>query len=163
MISRVLFPNCRGGVIGLAIAGNPENDGHLSPWQEAVGHEIIPDTHKTIRVRSAIVQVAALSMLDVGQQAWLCRAIASQFVGDNHPPRVLQALQQTLEEPLGSISIMLLLDQNPAAAAGLPWQGQCGRGSLCSHKGEGRTCKRTKCLYLTPVHALRRGNRNPAL
>ena len=38
--------NCRSGVIGLAIAGNPENDGHLSPWQEAVGHEIIPDTHK---------------------------------------------------------------------------------------------------------------------
>ena len=33
-------------VIGLAIAGNPENDGHLWPWQEAVGHEIIPDTHK---------------------------------------------------------------------------------------------------------------------
>ena len=46
MISRVPFPNCRSGVIGLAIAGNPENDGHLSPWQEAVGHEIIPDTHK---------------------------------------------------------------------------------------------------------------------
>ena len=43
---RVPFPNCRGGVIGLAIAGNPENDGHLSPWQEAVGHEIMPDTHK---------------------------------------------------------------------------------------------------------------------
>jgi hypothetical protein len=33
-------------VIGLAIAGNPENDGHLSPWQEAVGHETIPDTHE---------------------------------------------------------------------------------------------------------------------
>jgi len=46
MISRVPFPNCRSGVIGLAIAGNPENDGHLSPWREAVGHEIIPDTHK---------------------------------------------------------------------------------------------------------------------
>jgi hypothetical protein len=40
MISRVPFLNCRRGVIGLAIAGNPENDGHLSPWQEAVGHEI---------------------------------------------------------------------------------------------------------------------------
>jgi len=25
---------------------HPENDGHLSPWQEAIGHEIIPDTHK---------------------------------------------------------------------------------------------------------------------
>ena len=46
MISRVPFPNCRSGVIGLAVAGNPENDGHLSPWQEAVGHEIIPETHK---------------------------------------------------------------------------------------------------------------------
>ena len=34
------------GVIGLAIAGDPENDGHLSPWQEAVGHEISPDTGK---------------------------------------------------------------------------------------------------------------------
>jgi hypothetical protein len=35
MIGRVTFPNCRGGVIGLAIADTPENDGHLSPWQEA--------------------------------------------------------------------------------------------------------------------------------
>jgi hypothetical protein len=33
-------------VIGLAITGNPENDGHPSPWQEAIGHEIIADTHK---------------------------------------------------------------------------------------------------------------------
>jgi hypothetical protein len=46
MISRMPFPNCRSSVIGFAIAGNPENDGHLSPWQEAVGHQIIPDTHK---------------------------------------------------------------------------------------------------------------------
>jgi hypothetical protein len=35
-ISRMPFPNCRSGVIGLAITGNPENDGHLSSWQEAV-------------------------------------------------------------------------------------------------------------------------------
>jgi hypothetical protein len=46
MISRVPSPNCRSGVTGLAITDGPENDGHLSPWQEAVGHEIIPDTHK---------------------------------------------------------------------------------------------------------------------
>jgi hypothetical protein len=46
MIRRVRFPNWRSGVIGLAFARNPENDGHLSPWQEAVGHEIIWDTHK---------------------------------------------------------------------------------------------------------------------
>ena len=46
MINRVPFPNCRSGVLGRAFAGNPDDDGHLSPWQEAVGHEIIPDTHK---------------------------------------------------------------------------------------------------------------------
>ena len=51
MISRVPFSNCRSGVIGLAIASNPENDGHLSPWQEAVGHEITPDTQERLRER----------------------------------------------------------------------------------------------------------------
>jgi hypothetical protein len=46
MISRVPLPDCRSGVIGLAIAGNPQNDGHPSPWQEAVGYQMIPNTHK---------------------------------------------------------------------------------------------------------------------
>jgi hypothetical protein len=45
MTGRVPFRS-GSGLIGLAIAGNPENDGHLPPWQEAVGHEIIPDAHK---------------------------------------------------------------------------------------------------------------------
>ena len=47
MISRVPFPKCRSGVIDLTIAGNPKNDGHQSPWQEAVAHEIIPVAHKS--------------------------------------------------------------------------------------------------------------------
>jgi hypothetical protein len=51
----VCRPNCRGGVIGLAIAGNPENDGHVSPWQEAVGHEIIPDTHRNCCANEATI------------------------------------------------------------------------------------------------------------
>jgi hypothetical protein len=46
MIGRVPFPNCRRSVIGLAIAGNPENFGRLSPRREAVGHGIIPDAHE---------------------------------------------------------------------------------------------------------------------
>jgi hypothetical protein len=33
--------------------GQSENDGHLPPWQEAVGHEIIPDTHKNGRANEA--------------------------------------------------------------------------------------------------------------
>jgi hypothetical protein len=47
------IPHGRSGVTGLAIAGNPENDAYLSPWQEAVGHEIIPDTHKNGRANEA--------------------------------------------------------------------------------------------------------------
>jgi hypothetical protein len=47
MISRVPLPNCRSGVIGRAIAGDPEHDGHLRPWQAAVGQEIIPHTRLT--------------------------------------------------------------------------------------------------------------------
>jgi hypothetical protein len=43
MINRVPSPTCSSGVIGLAIAGNPENDGNVSPWREAIGHEIIRD------------------------------------------------------------------------------------------------------------------------
>jgi hypothetical protein len=33
-------------VTDLTIVGNPESDGHLSPWQDAFGHETIPDTHR---------------------------------------------------------------------------------------------------------------------
>ena len=51
MISRVPSPNCRSGVIGLAIAGNAENDRRLSPWQEAVGHEVIR-THTRTAART---------------------------------------------------------------------------------------------------------------
>ena len=29
-----------------SVAANPEDDWHLSLWQETVGHQIIPDTHK---------------------------------------------------------------------------------------------------------------------
>jgi hypothetical protein len=64
MISHVPFPNSRSGVIGLAIAGNPENDGHLSPWQEAIGHEIIPDTHKNGRASEATTGLTPDPALD---------------------------------------------------------------------------------------------------
>jgi hypothetical protein len=48
MISRMPFLNWRRSVSSLAIAGNPENDRRLSPWQEAVGHQVIPGTHMDI-------------------------------------------------------------------------------------------------------------------
>ena len=39
-ISRVPFPLCHSGAIGLAIGGNAKNEGHLSPWQEVVRQDI---------------------------------------------------------------------------------------------------------------------------
>ncbi len=52
MIRRVPFPDCRSGVIGPAIADNPENDGHLSPWQEAI--EVVPVALGVLEARPAI-------------------------------------------------------------------------------------------------------------
>ena len=42
---RFPIPNCRSGDRPRN-REHPENDGHLSLWQEAIGHEIIPHTHK---------------------------------------------------------------------------------------------------------------------
>ncbi len=59
-----------------------------------------------------IVEVAALSVLDLGQQVALRHPIASQLVGDDRSRHILQTLQQTLEEPLGGFRITPSLDQN---------------------------------------------------
>ena len=75
-------------------------------------HLPLSSTCRSMRVLSTIVEVAALSMLDTGQQASLCHTIASQLIGDDHSRHKLQALQQTLEEPLGGFPITPLLDQN---------------------------------------------------
>jgi hypothetical protein len=49
------FLNCRSDVIGLAIAGSPKNDGHLSPWQEASGlRSSRAHTHTRTAVRTGI-------------------------------------------------------------------------------------------------------------
>jgi hypothetical protein len=65
-----------------------------------------------MRVLGTIVEVAALSMLDIGQQALLRHTIACQLVGDDHSRHILRAPLQTLEEPLGGIPIAPLPDQN---------------------------------------------------
>ena len=48
-----------------------------------------------------VVEVGALAMLDAGQDVALCRAVAAQLVGHDHPRDALQAAQQLAEEPLG--------------------------------------------------------------
>jgi hypothetical protein len=53
-----------------------------------------------MRVLRAIVDVAALPMLDIRQQLSLCHGLASQLVGDQDARYILQTLQQPSEEAL---------------------------------------------------------------
>jgi hypothetical protein len=63
-----------------------------------------------MRDLGTIVEVAALPMLDIRQQASLRHTIASQLVGNDYARHILKALQQTLEEPLRGSPITPLLD-----------------------------------------------------
>ena len=56
-----------------------------------------------MRVLGAVVQIPALSVLD---------AVASQLVGRDHPRHILQSLQQSSEETLGSVGVTPTLNQN---------------------------------------------------
>ena len=63
-------------------------------------------------VLNAVVEVAALPMLDIGQQLALSYPIAPELVGDDHSRRILLARQQTLEEPLGCFRIPSVLHED---------------------------------------------------
>jgi hypothetical protein len=62
-----------------------------------------------VRILSAIIQVTALTVLDIRQKLALSHAIALQLIGDENARHVKQPLQETLEEAL----------RRPGAAAGL--------------------------------------------
>ena len=51
-------------------------------------------------------------MLDVGKQVALRHAVASQFVGHDHPRHILQTFQQTPEESLGGRRIAAFLNED---------------------------------------------------
>ena len=75
-------------------------------------HLPFSSSRRTMRVLSPIVQVSALPVLNVGKQVALGDAVAAQFVGHDHPRHVLQALQQPLEELLGSFGIPPVLHED---------------------------------------------------
>ena len=60
----------------------------------------------------AIVQVAALTVLDVRQELALRHAVAFQLIGNEDARHILQPLQETLEEALRRPAIAAGLDQN---------------------------------------------------
>ena len=63
-------------------------------------------------VFGAIVEISALPMLSSGKQLTLRHAVASQFVGDDHPWLVLQSDQKPFEEALGGFGIASPLNQD---------------------------------------------------
>ena len=65
-----------------------------------------------MRVLGAVVQIPALSVFDAGKQMALRGAVASRLVGHDHPRHILQSLQQSSEETLGSVGITPILNQN---------------------------------------------------
>ena len=66
----------------------------------------------SMRILRAIVEVAALAMLDIRQQLSLCHAVASQLVGDQDARHILQTLQQPPEEALRRPSVAPALHQD---------------------------------------------------
>jgi hypothetical protein len=79
--------------------------------QEAL-HLTLAAPGRPMRVLRAIVQVSALTALDIWQKLALGYAVTLQFVGDENARRVLEPLQETLEEALRRSGITAGLYQN---------------------------------------------------
>src|SRR5690349_12155602 len=72
-----------------------------------------------MRHLSAIVEIAALAMLDPRQDLAFGGGIALELVCDDHPRNIPQALQQLAEEPHGRGCVAPALDQNVEDISGL--------------------------------------------
>jgi hypothetical protein len=98
----------------------------VSTWMEVIVHEgmsreevlrlfarfeplhlPLSSSRWSMRVLGPIVQISALSVLDAGKQLTPSDAIASQFIGHDHPRDVLQTLQKPLEKALCGVGIAL--------------------------------------------------------
>jgi hypothetical protein len=75
-------------------------------------HLSLSPSGRPMRVLCSVVQVAALSMLDVREQFTLCHAVALQLVCDQDPRRILEAFQETLDEALRRSAIATTLYQD---------------------------------------------------
>ena len=75
-------------------------------------HLSLSSSGGAVRVFSSIVQVAAGPVSDIGQDGSPSNAIAAQAVRDQASRLELQAVQQMLEETLGSGAIPSILRQD---------------------------------------------------
>src|SRR3954454_16566480 len=68
-------------------------------------HLPLSSSCRLMRHFSAVVEVAALAMLDTGQDLPFGGGVALQFVGDDHPRDILQPTQQLAKEALRSLGV----------------------------------------------------------
>src|SRR5215510_1492948 len=75
-------------------------------------HAIFSLACGTMRVLTAVVEIAALAVFDPGQDLALRRPVALELIGDNHLWHVLQPLEQLAKELFGRLLITPALDQD---------------------------------------------------
>jgi hypothetical protein len=81
-------------------------------WRLEALHAPLALPRRLVGVFGAVVQIAVLPMLHAGQELPLCRPIAPQLIGDDHPRGVRQALQQLAEESLRRLLVSPALHKN---------------------------------------------------
>jgi hypothetical protein len=75
-------------------------------------HLAFSPSGRLMRILGPVVEVAALAVLDPGQDLFLRRAIAAQLIRHDHAGHVLQPLQQLSEEALRRFGIPAALHQD---------------------------------------------------
>ena len=75
-------------------------------------HLSFSSPRRLVRDLRPIVEIAALPMLDPGQDLPFGGAIAAKFIGYDHTGHVLQPFEQLLEEPPGRLGIASALHQD---------------------------------------------------
>jgi hypothetical protein len=143
-------------------------------------HLPLSSSRWSMRVFSPIIQISALSVLDVRKQLTLGDAVAPQLVSHNHPRLIMQALQQPLEEARGSLAITPGLNEdvehNAMLIHGAPEimllaldadenyvdNATCRRGVAGGGASGRQNLRRISCTSVAPIHAfLGQHNANP--
>lgn len=89
------------------------------PWRLESLHLSFSLSGRLVRILGPIVKISALPMLDALEDLPLCRAVARQLVGDDHPRGEALAVQQLPEKPLtGSPTSRPRAAPSPPRAAG---------------------------------------------
>jgi hypothetical protein len=63
-------------------------------------------------VLRAVIEIAVLPVFDTGQALPLCRPIAFEFIGDEHPWDVLASFEELAEELLGRVLVPSALHED---------------------------------------------------